>query len=135
MHIVPLTNHTSLNDVAKKVYSLKSKDKRIAQASNALAAANPYLLGDLRKLPTGTPIAVPVLPGLDIPPAHPIDPRRNALMTLLQQIGASVQQASAAQLTGMTAATADATEAQPPQRTAAIQMLRADIAAFIKWHG
>jgi hypothetical protein len=130
MNIVPLTNDATLNDLAVRVYALKPKDKQVADASKALAAANPHLSGDLRKMPAGTPVVVPSLPGLSPTLTGQIDPKRDAVMTILSQLGKSVQQASAAQLAGTTPAASKTT----PQRTAAIQVLHTDIAAFIKLH-
>ncbi|MFC5742687.1 hypothetical protein [Dyella tabacisoli] len=132
MNIVPLANDASLNDIAARVYALKPKDPRLAEASKALAASNPHLVGDLSKLPTGTPIVVPALAGVDTMPGKQIDPKRDAVMAILGKLGQSVQQASAAQLTG--AATAD-TSKITPQRAVAIDTLHTDIAAFIKLHG
>ncbi|WP_266156976.1 hypothetical protein [Dyella silvatica] len=130
MNIVPLSNDATLADIAARVYALKPKDKRLAEASKALALANPHLSTDLRKMPAGTPVVVPSLPGLSTNLSNQIDPKRDAVMNILNQLGKSVQQASAAQLAGTTPSASKTT----PQRAAAIQVLHTDIAAFIKLH-
>jgi hypothetical protein len=131
MQIVSLSNETSLADLASRVYGLKAKDPRLAQASAALTTANPSLAGDIGKLAPGTPIVVPALASLSIGAVNKIAPELQAVSSILNQLSKSVQQAAAAQAAGVTDTTRTA---QAPGRSAAINVLHEDIAAFLKTH-
>jgi hypothetical protein len=132
MQIVSLSNETTVADLASRVYGLKAKDPRLAQASAALIASNPALKGDISKLPAGTPVVVPPIADLSVSTANSINPQREALLITLNQLGRSVKQASAAQLAGVTEGLS---HSQTPARATAIQTLNDDLAAFIKFHG
>jgi hypothetical protein len=131
MQITQLEQSGSVAEIATRVYGLGHGDPRLAEAEKALTAANPHLARDIASLPPNTPVVVPNLQGLTVTIAQPVNPRRAALLEVLDNLQKTAEQASNAQLSGSTAASA--TEANP-ERDRALKRLRDDIASFSEMH-
>jgi len=120
MRFVQLQGETSVNALVQRVYGLAPGATGAAAAQSALLAANPHL-ATIDHLPAGTPVVLPDAAAST--QAAPSDPRRAALLTTLQDLGAAVP-----------LRTASNTQPDAPQQ-AAITTLRADLTAFAKLHG
>lgn len=71
MKFVTIKNETSLADLTREVFEIKGAKAATAakSAHAALREANPHI-ADLKKLPAGTIVVVPDLPGIKAAPAQ-----------------------------------------------------------------
>ena len=128
MQIARLQNEKSVDEIVARLYDLKPGDSRAGAAAKALLAVNPR---NVATLPTGTPVVVPGVPGLNALSSAVADPKRAAWMSLLDRVLDTAHQASNAQATGL-ATTPPKTSDK--QRNDALTLLRQDIAQFEKRH-
>lgn len=130
MKVARIQNEKSVSEVAARLYGTKPGDARAAAAQKALLAANPQLK-DVSKLPAGTPVLVPDIPGVSAEGAPITDPKRAVWTSVLDKLLDSAQQGSNAQTAGR--ATPSEKVRDDPRR-AALKQLEKDIAQFRKLH-
>ena len=87
MKFVTIKNETSLADLTREVFEIKGAKAATAarSAHAALREANPHIV-DLKKLPAGTLIVVPDLPGTKAAPAQSPGQVSPELVRYLKQV-------------------------------------------------
>jgi hypothetical protein len=122
MQIVQLKNEKSISEIIARLYGLKPDDPRSAEAAKALAASNPHLNDDVSRLPAGTPIIVPAIPGLSASVSDNIDPGRAAAVGQMDAFIGEVEKVT------------KATQIKDEKWTQALTVLRKSVENFKKVH-